>query len=529
MVVVGAGLAGLAAAQRLYEAGIRDVIVLDAQSRIGGRIDTISHSDYLVELGAQWLHGADENPLYDWLVDKNMLDDFEDATSQFGGVFCTSQGEEINQRLVKRVVNIMMDSKLSLSKNRLVHSEEGNNAAEVFKDKLDLLVENDDDLKMNKKLVYAIFEWFLRYETIENSCDSMDEVSTASYTDWTDWGDGTLLNFKHGYRSLLYWFCNHMPTRKWIHLNKEVTSIEILKPFADNWLSEEGQFYSRPMIVKYRKATSRFSEISSKKLGDFTIEESSQGVIECDHVVVTVSLGFLKQHHETLFKPQLPQVKRELINSIGFGTVNKIVLEFERPFWNNDHGIKLVWENENDKSNYPKWVEDIIAFDVVRRQPNLLIGWVGGYGSKLMEEESDEKVGETCLRLLENFLPLTYNKPTKLIACICSRWNSNPYVCGSYSFQSMRSFNQKVDKLHEPLYNITSGGLNQLVASSTSRVPRVLFAGEATAGKLYSTTHGAIITGWREADRLRDHLLGSKRVNIQQTSNQQQYTTSVVI
>lgn len=50
VVIVGAGLAGLAAAQRLYESGIRDVIVLDAQNRIGGRVQTIDHSDYLLEL-----------------------------------------------------------------------------------------------------------------------------------------------------------------------------------------------------------------------------------------------------------------------------------------------------------------------------------------------------------------------------------------------------------------------------------------------------------------------------------------------
>lgn len=50
VVIVGAGLAGLAAAQRLYEAGVRDVVILEAQNRIGGRVHTIKHSDYLLEL-----------------------------------------------------------------------------------------------------------------------------------------------------------------------------------------------------------------------------------------------------------------------------------------------------------------------------------------------------------------------------------------------------------------------------------------------------------------------------------------------
>ena len=33
-------------------------------------------------------------------------------------------------------------------------------------------------------------------------------------------------------------------------------------------------------------------------------------------------------------------------------------------------------------------------------------------------------------------------------------------------------------------------------------VPRLLFAGEATSGRFFSTVHGAVESGFREADRI---------------------------
>jgi monoamine oxidase len=62
IVVVGAGAAGIAAARDLRDAG-HDVTVLEARKRIGGRIDTITLAGAPVELGANWIHGLDGNPL----------------------------------------------------------------------------------------------------------------------------------------------------------------------------------------------------------------------------------------------------------------------------------------------------------------------------------------------------------------------------------------------------------------------------------------------------------------------------------
>ena len=62
-VVIGAGLAGLACAQRLMAAG-RKVVVLEARQRIGGRIWSEQRHGFAIDLGASWLHGITNNPLH---------------------------------------------------------------------------------------------------------------------------------------------------------------------------------------------------------------------------------------------------------------------------------------------------------------------------------------------------------------------------------------------------------------------------------------------------------------------------------
>ncbi len=60
VIVIGAGISGLAAAATLAEAGAR-VVVLEASSRLGGRIRTDRAWGMPLELGAQWIHGREGN------------------------------------------------------------------------------------------------------------------------------------------------------------------------------------------------------------------------------------------------------------------------------------------------------------------------------------------------------------------------------------------------------------------------------------------------------------------------------------
>lgn len=62
VIIIGAGMAGLSAARRLVGSG-KTVLVLEARERIGGRIHTDRSLGFAAELGANWIHGRNENPL----------------------------------------------------------------------------------------------------------------------------------------------------------------------------------------------------------------------------------------------------------------------------------------------------------------------------------------------------------------------------------------------------------------------------------------------------------------------------------
>ncbi len=62
VIVVGAGISGLAAARQLHEQGFT-VIVLEAQDRVGGRLRTNRSASVAFDEGASWIHGIDGNPI----------------------------------------------------------------------------------------------------------------------------------------------------------------------------------------------------------------------------------------------------------------------------------------------------------------------------------------------------------------------------------------------------------------------------------------------------------------------------------
>ena len=62
ILVIGAGISGLAAAKKLQDKGYT-VIVLEAQDKVGGRMRTNRSLGPAFDEGASWIHGIDGNPI----------------------------------------------------------------------------------------------------------------------------------------------------------------------------------------------------------------------------------------------------------------------------------------------------------------------------------------------------------------------------------------------------------------------------------------------------------------------------------
>ena len=102
ILVLGAGMAGVAAARRLRERGVEDVMVVEATDRIGGRVKEVPFGGVNVEVGANWVHYGDLKEVHplEWFVNRTRLNFVSD---NYGDVIWRYQGQRsflISVRLV---------------------------------------------------------------------------------------------------------------------------------------------------------------------------------------------------------------------------------------------------------------------------------------------------------------------------------------------------------------------------------------------------------------------------------------------
>ncbi|MFJ9610789.1 flavin monoamine oxidase family protein [Kitasatospora sp. NPDC101176] len=198
---------------------------------------------------------------------------------------------------------------------------------------------------------------------------------------------------------------------------------------------------------------------------------TDQAVFQADHVVVTLPLGVLQRGRVT-FGPGLPATKRTAIGRLGMGVLNKCYLRFPRTFWPGTDWLGYVPAS----ATYGQWAQWV---NVTRTngQP-VLLGFNAGDFGRSIESWSDARIVDSAMGTLKTIFGGAIPAP---IDYQITRWASDPYSLGSYSYNGVGS---------------TPAMRDQLAAAVGSRVH---FAGEATSRTSFATTHGAYQSGIRAA------------------------------
>jgi len=419
VIVVGAGIAGLAAANELNSQGF-DVIVLEARDRIGGRMwSSDDWSGSTVDLGASWIHGIENNPITDLAIkfgietivmdlNPSELYDYE------GNWFGDEQQAQAWAMLGDFQEFIILENEI---RERDASIQDALNS---FVSREGLSMEEQEALSVP---VYSSIE--LKYNA------PASELSLF----WWDIGEsygGDEVIFPQGYAQITNGLADGLD----IKLEHVVTKIE----YDGNGVN----------VV------------------------TNQGSFEGKYVICTVPLGVLKQG-DIEFVPSLPQSKQNAIDKLGMGLMDKIYFLFPEAFWD-----ETTFINHISKKN-GGWME-FLNFKPFIDEPVLMAFSSGEYGIQL-EKLSDEEIIAEGMDVLRKLYGDDIPEPEDYII---TRWASDPFSRGSYSFTPVGATPADYDDLAEPVMN------------------RLFFAGEATIKESPATVHGAYLSGIREAERIQN-------------------------
>ncbi|KAG4077866.1 hypothetical protein HA402_013800 [Bradysia odoriphaga] len=463
IVIVGAGASGISAAVKLLENGYDDIVVLEAENRIGGRVYSIPFGKGFVDLGAQWCQGEKGNIVYEMVKDN-----FEFVDNGIGpdnSLVFTSDGKLVDQKKFGKLMNLS----ISIAEGRENQEKFNKSLGEFFELNYWNGFKDKDFEDVDKELADQVIDLCQRGMNSLYASESWFDVSSKFMSSNGAEGSQQLTWKEHGFKIVFDYLTKKLPDPSKaipvddkIELNKEVTNID--------WSSNEA-------VVRCADGTE----------------------YRADHVIVTVSLGFLKQHHRTLFTPQLPQKKVTAIETTGYGTLGKLFLEFENPFWPAD--IKewaqyvFLWKKEDKDSlrgTKREWLTEVYGFGKQIAQPNIIGAYTAGKFIKQFEEISDEQLIDDCMWLLEKFLGRTLPRPINMRR---NRWMTSKYFLGSYSYGSMKAQANNVS-LHNDLGE---------TLSSSGNKPVLLVSGEATDEFNSGYVHGAVMSGFRSASDILDY------------------------
>ncbi|HVJ21230.1 MAG TPA: FAD-dependent oxidoreductase [Polyangiaceae bacterium] len=394
VIVIGAGVAGLAAASSLRDHGV-DVVVLEARDRIGGRVWTEDG----VDLGAHWVHGTEGNPVISVARDRGLSTLFVGGDSTYTGgwepLVLIGPGGRALTHLEKQRGLLLVDEvrdAVDALRRRIAH-------------------EHGQDLSLRAAINQVLAE---RKLGDDERAHVEWHLSMLARDDWAAGADSlSLFSWDEGYE--VYGYGDS------VFVEGAAALTESLASNLDIRLSH---------VVKKIEHGPRGVRI-----------ETTQGEFAGDAVIVTLPLGVLKEG-TVEFSPPLPEDKRRAIASLGMGALTKIVLRFSEPFWPERQYVFGCLSRSPDAEPLA-----IVNMFKTHRVPALVL-LLGGQQGALLEQLADEEVQRRAMAVVRRAFGDAALEPTSVTV---TRWASDPFSRGAYSYMAVGATPEDLERLAAPV------------------------------------------------------------------------------
>lgn len=361
----------------------------------------IDVDNFQVELGANWIHGVLGNPMFEIAMSHGLVD-ILNAPKPHKLVAATEEGKQVPFPILQEIYEAYICFLKRCEEYFLcqyIPPPDIHSVGEHINFETELYL-NDQSSPAEKNLKKMIFDCLLKRETCITGCNNMNDIDLLELGSYTELQGGNIV-LPSGYSSILKPMCQAIPPNaittscpvKTIHWKRKKTGggLETLEEVdsddSDRTVTE----------VPCGEDTSDNVKI--------VCDDGS--VYFADHVICTAPLGVLKETSNVLFDPELPQYKLESIERLLFGTVDKIFLEYDRPFLTNDISeVLLLWDTisstATDGGIEKNWFKKIYSFSKVSE--TVLLGWISGEEAEYMETLSHNVVADICTDILRKFL-----------------------------------------------------------------------------------------------------------------------------